>query len=64
MVFYCERATGFCRDTGNDDESYFKALVRMFGQAANALPSDSREPLIARLESVCGVSHQFVYGVS
>ena len=40
MVFYCERASGFCRDIANDDEGYFNALVRMFEQAlklANAL---------------------------
>src|SRR5215471_11618213 len=30
MVFYCERATGFCRDIGYQDEGYFDALVRMF----------------------------------
>jgi hypothetical protein len=33
MVFYCERAAGFCSDVGNDDEGYFDALVRMFEQA-------------------------------
>jgi hypothetical protein len=30
MVFYCERAVGFCNDVGYQDESYFNALVRMF----------------------------------
>jgi hypothetical protein len=33
MVFYCERAAGFCNDVGNQDEGYFDALVRMFEQA-------------------------------
>ena len=28
MVFYCERATGFCSDICNDDEGYFDALVQ------------------------------------
>ena len=27
MVFYCERAAGFCNDLGNQDEGYFDALV-------------------------------------
>ncbi len=30
MVFYCERAAGFCNDLGNQDEGYFDALVGMF----------------------------------
>ena len=32
MVFYCERAAGFCCDVGYPDDSYFNALVRMFEQ--------------------------------
>jgi hypothetical protein len=66
MVFYCERAAGFCSALGHDDESYFDALVRMFERAvttANALPAGSREDLIARLDRVREVSHQFGYGV-
>ena len=30
MVFYCERAVGYCSDLGYEDENYFAALVRMF----------------------------------
>ena len=66
MVFYCEQAAGFCQDTGNDDESYFAALVRMFEQArtvANRLPPSSRDSLITRLDRVRGISHRFGYGV-
>ena len=66
MVFYCERAAGFCSALGHDDESYFDALVRMFERAvttANALPAGRREDLIARLDRVREVSHQFGYGV-
>lgn len=37
MVFYCERASGFSRDVGMDDEAYLSALVRMFGQALKVL---------------------------
>ena len=32
MVFYCERAAGFCCDVGYQDDSYFNALVRLFEQ--------------------------------
>jgi hypothetical protein len=66
MVFYCERAAGFCSDVGNnDDEGYFNALVRMFEQAlklANAL-SAHRDDLIARLDRVRIISRDFGYGV-
>jgi hypothetical protein len=66
MVFYCERAAGFCNDVTDDDEGYFDALVRMFEQAlqfANALPVDRRDALIARLERVRVIGHEFGYGV-
>jgi hypothetical protein len=66
MVFYCERAAGFCSDIGNEDETYFAALVRMFEQAltvANTLPSSGRNALFARLERVRGISQRFGYGV-
>jgi hypothetical protein len=65
-VFYCERAAGFCSDFGNDDESYFEALLDMFQQAvivANTLPSSSRDELIARLDQVCIICQDFGYGV-
>ena len=66
MVFYCERAAGFCSDVGNDDEGYFDALVRMFEQAlksANALPAHRRDDFITRLDRVRAISHEFGYGV-
>ncbi len=66
MVFYCERAAGFCLDVGYEEEGFFGALIRMFEQAlksANALATDRRDSLIARLERVAEVSHDFGYGV-
>ena len=66
MVFYCERAAGFSNDVGNDDEVYFDALVRMFEQAlkfANAVSDDRRDDLVARLDGVRIISHEFGYGV-
>ncbi len=66
MVFYCERAVGFCSDVGNDDEGYFDALVRMFEQAlklAKALSAHRRDDLMTRLDRVRVISHKFGYGV-
>jgi hypothetical protein len=66
MVFYCERAAGFCTEFGNDDENYLAALVHMFEQAvtiANALPADRQDTLLARLDAVCSVSQGIGYGV-
>jgi hypothetical protein len=66
MVFYCERAAGFCNDIGYQDESYFDALARMFEQAlvvADRLSANRRNSLIARLDRVRAISHNFGYGV-
>lgn len=66
MVFYCERAAAFCSDVGYQDDGYFNALVRMFEQALKAtaqLSASSRNALIARLDKVRTVSHNFGYGV-
>jgi len=66
MVFYCERAAGFCSDVCNDDEGYFDALVRMFEQAlkfAKTLSGERRDDLVARLNRVRTISHEFGYGV-
>jgi len=66
MVFYCERAAGFCSDVCNDGEGYFDALVRMFEQAvklANALSAHRRDDLVTRLDRVRVISHKFGYGV-
>jgi hypothetical protein len=66
MVFYCERAAGFCNDVGNDDEVFFDSLVRMFEQAlqlAQSLPVTVQDGLLARLDRVRTISHNFGYGV-
>jgi hypothetical protein len=66
MVFYCERAAGFCNDIGHQDDSYFDALVRMFEQALSTIAQLSgrdRNALIARLNQVRTISHNFGYGV-
>ncbi|HEY4087498.1 MAG TPA: hypothetical protein VGM43_16260 [Bryobacteraceae bacterium] len=66
MVYYCECAAGFCDDLGSQDEGYFDALVRMFEQALKVIgliPSPDRDVLIARLDCVRIISHNFGYGV-
>jgi hypothetical protein len=66
MVFYCEQAAGFSNDVGLQDEGYFDALVRMFGQALktiDALPEDCKPALMARLDAVRRISHNFGNGV-
>ena len=66
MVFYCERAAGFCSDVGYQDDGYFDALVRMFDQALKLiaqLSASDRNALIARLDRVRLISHNLGYGV-
>ena len=66
MVFYCESAAGFSNDIGYQDEGYFDALVNMFEQAlkiTRQLSAGERNALIARLERVRTISHNFGYGV-
>jgi hypothetical protein len=66
MVFYCERAAGFCSDICNDDEGYYDALVSMFKQAlkvASTLSDQRRDEFMTRLDRVRVISHKFGYGV-
>ena len=66
MVSFCESAAGFSNDIGYQDEGYFDALVHMFEQALKAtrqLSAGDRDALIARLDRVRTISHNFGYGV-
>ena len=66
MVFYCEQDSGFIRDVGQDDESHFEALVRMFEQALKTiatLPQAQRPALRARLDAVRHASNDIGYGL-
>jgi hypothetical protein len=66
MVFYCERGAGFCKDMSQEDPGYFDALVRVFERAlrtTNTLPAKIQDGLIARLDRVRSMSHEFGYGV-
>lgn len=66
MVFFCERGVGFSNEYGLQDESFFGALVRMFGQATKAIdavPEDRRPALWERLDTVRRLGHNLGYGV-
>jgi len=66
MVSFCENAAGFSDNVGYQDEVYFDALVHMFEQALKAtcqLPAGDYDALIARLDRVRTISHNFGYGV-
>jgi hypothetical protein len=66
MVFYCERAVGFCGDVGYQDEGYLNALVRMFEQALTVidqLSASQRSSLVARLDRARAAGHNIGYGV-
>ena len=65
-MFYCERDSGFCAEVGQDDESHFDALVRMFKQALKtiaALSAADRPAWWERLDAVRQRSHNIGYGV-
>ena len=66
MVFYCEQDSGFSLDVGQDDESHFEALVRMFEQALKtiaALPEANRPAWWERLDAVRQRSHNIGYAL-
>jgi hypothetical protein len=66
LVFYCERAAGFCHDVHHEDMAYFEALVRMFEQALKAtanLTGKVRNRFLARLDRVRSIGRQLSGGV-
>jgi len=66
MVYYCEQAAGFSQDVGMAADGWFNAMLRTFEDAlklVNTLSQERRGPLIARLDNVRRVSHDFGYGV-
>jgi hypothetical protein len=66
LVFYCERAAGFCQDVDHRDTAYLDALVRTFEQALKAtgnLTGKVQNGFLARLERVLNIGHNLGYGV-
>lgn len=67
MVFFCERAAGFAREFGVQEDTYLGALVRTFQQAlkqVTALPEAQREAMLDRLNQVSTLSDALGYGVA
>lgn len=60
MMFYCEQASGFSSNIGQQDEGYFDALLL---KTITSLAEEQRQPLWERLDGVCRTSHNFGYGV-
>jgi hypothetical protein len=51
-IFYCEEAVGFLESCSMDDEKYFAALIRMYGQSleiVSSLPPAERSTYLERL---------------
>jgi hypothetical protein len=51
-IFYCEEAFGFLESCSMEDESYFAALIRMYGpslEIASSLPPAERSSYLDRL---------------
>src|ERR1700741_5141371 len=52
-IFYCEEAIGFLESCSMDDEKYFAALIRMYGQSleiVSSLPRGERNTYLERLD--------------
>ena len=65
-VFYCEKAVQLLAECGFEDEGYFTALVRMFGQAllaVMALAPAERQKLLPRLDKVRTAADAVGWGV-
>jgi hypothetical protein len=66
LVFYCERAAGFCQEVDYREAAYFDALVRMFEQALKAtanLTGNVQIGFLARLDRVRSIGRQLANGV-
>lgn len=66
LVFYCERAAGFCQEVHHEDTAYFDSLVRMFEQALKAtanLTGNVQNGFLARLDRVRSIGRQLGSGV-
>ena len=66
LVFYCERAAGFCQDVDHRDTAYLDALVRTFEQALKAtgkLTGKAQNGFLTRLERVRNIGHNLECGV-
>ena len=66
LVFYCERAVGFCEDVDYRDAAYLDAIVRVFEHALKAtanLTGNIQHDFLPRLDRVRGIGRQLGHGV-
>jgi hypothetical protein len=65
-IFYCEEAFNFLESCGMEDESYFRALIRMYRQAlkfVSSLAPDARADYVDRLNQLRSRGRHVGWGV-
>jgi hypothetical protein len=65
-IFYCEEAFGFLESCSMEDESYFAALIRMYGRSlefVSSLPPAERATYLERLDKLRSRARHIGWGV-
>ena len=65
-IFYCEEAFGFLESCSMEDESYFVALIRMYGRSlefVSSLPPAERATYLERLDKLRSRARNVGWGV-
>ena len=65
-IFYCEEAFGFLESCSMEDESYFAALIRMYGRSleiVSSLPLAGRTTYLERLDKLRSRGRNVGWGV-
>src|SRR5438445_10410613 len=65
-IFYCEEAFGFLESCSMEDESYFAALIRMYGRSlefVSSLPAAERASYLERLDKLRSRGSHVGWGV-
>jgi hypothetical protein len=65
-IFYCEEALGFLESCSMEDESYFAALIRMYGRSlefVSSLPPAERTTYLERLDKLRSRGRNVGWGV-
>ena len=65
-IFYCEEAFGFIESCSMEDETYFAALIRMYGRSLeflSSLPAAERATYLERLDKLRSRARNVGWGV-
>ena len=65
-IFYCEEALGFLDSCSMEDESYFAALIRMYGRSlefVSSLPPAERTTYLERVDKPRSRARNVGWGV-